>query len=249
MTAYLSVDGLRAVLLILAALAQIAASAAPRLLGWEHDISSRSQSLPTPIVPPGWAFSIWGVIFLGSLAFAIYAALPNQLTSPLYRKVGWLAIALFGLAAIWELWVPKQSLDAISAIMIFTQLGLGLIIVFTIAGEAPLSLTDKILLQLPLSLFAGWITAAAFVGLGSVLMHHGYTPGISFYLGMVIAIGAIALFTVWSIGGAGAWFYAAAALWALGGIIIANMSSGSTLLASAAGIAAVALVLTTAIRT
>ena len=77
MSAYFSADGLRVLLLILAALAQIAASAAPRLLGWEDDISSRSQSLPTPIVPPGWAFSIWGLIFLGSLAFAIYATLPG----------------------------------------------------------------------------------------------------------------------------------------------------------------------------
>jgi hypothetical protein len=42
--------------LILATISQIAASAAPRLLGWEHDISNRFQSLPTPIVPLGWTF-------------------------------------------------------------------------------------------------------------------------------------------------------------------------------------------------
>ena len=245
MHAYLSADGLRVLLLISAALAQIATSAAPRLLGWEHDISSRSQSLPTPIVPPGWAFSIWGVIFLGSLAFAVFSAFPAQLASPLYRKIGWLAIALFTLAAVWELWVPIKSLDYISAIMIFIQLGLGLLIVFTIASAAPLGLWDKVLMQVPLSLFAGWITAAAFVGLGSVLMHHGFAPGMSFYLGMVAAIAVIALWTTWAAGG---WFYAAAVLWALGGIVIANMGGGSTLLAGASGIAAVLLTLAAAFR-
>jgi len=240
MSAYFSADGLRVLLLILAALAQIAASAAPRLLGWEHDISSRSQSLPTPIVAPGWAFSIWGLIFLGSLAFAIYAALPGQLTSPVYRKVGWLAVALFTLAALWELWVPIKSLDAVSAVMIFTQVGLGLLIVFTIANSGQLGLWDKVLMQAPLSLFAGWITAAAFVGLGSVLMHHGVSPSLSFYAGMVVAIAAIALWTTWTAGG---WFYAAAVLWALGGIIMANISGGSILLAGASSIGAILLIL------
>lgn len=244
MNSYLSSDGLRAGLLILAALAQIAASAAPRLLGWEHDISSRSQSLPTPIVPPGWAFSIWGLIFLGSLAFAIFAALPAQLSSPLYRKIGWLAIALFTLAAAWELWVPKHSLDAVSAIMIFAQLGLGLTIVFTLAGAEPLRLWDRVLMQAPLSIFSGWITAAAFVGLGSVLMHYGYSPGMSFYYVMIAAIAAIALWTTWSAGG---WLYAAPVLWALGGIIIAN-SGGGILLTSFAGSAAGLLLLAAIFR-
>jgi hypothetical protein len=245
MSAYSSADGLRVLLLILAAIAQIAASAAPRLLGWEHDISSRSQSLPTPIVPQGWAFSIWGLIFLGSLAFAIFAALPGQLASPIYRKVGWLAVALFTLAALWELWVPIKSLDAVSAVMIFAQLGIGVMIVFTIAGVGRLGLWDRVLMQAPLSLFAGWITAAAFVGLGSVLMHHGYSPSLSFYLGMVVAIAAIALWTTWAAGG---WFYAAAVLWALGGIIIANMSGGSMLLAGATGVGAVLLILAAIFR-
>lgn len=245
MSAYFSADGLRVLLLILAAIAQIAASAAPRLLGWEHDISSRSQSLPTPVVPPGWAFSIWGLIFLGSSAFAIFAALPGQLTSPIYRKIGWLAFALFTLAALWELWVPIKSLDAVSAVMILAQLGIGVMIVFTIAGAGPLGLWDRVLMQAPLSLFAGWITAAAFVGLGSVLMHQGYNPGLSFYLGMVVAIAAIALWTTWVAGG---WFYAAAVLWALGGIIIGNMSGGSMLLAEASGVGAVLLILAAIFR-
>jgi len=83
------------------------------------------------------------------------------------------------------------------------------------------------------------------VGLGSVGMHHGYSPSLSFYLGMVVAIAAIALWTTWVAGG---WFYAAAVLWALGGSIIANMNGGSVLLAGASGIGAALLLLAAIFR-
>ena len=50
-------------------------------------------------VPAGYVFSIWGLIYLGLIAFAIFQALPSQRENPRLRETGWW-IALGGLANI-----------------------------------------------------------------------------------------------------------------------------------------------------
>lgn len=55
-----------------------------------------------PIVPAGYAFSIWGLIYLGLIALAIYQALPSQKQKPHARKLGY-ALAWSSVAQI--LWV------------------------------------------------------------------------------------------------------------------------------------------------
>ena len=47
----------------------------------------RPEQFPVPqndplVQPPGWAFSIWGVIYLGLTAYTIYQALPAQRRDP-----------------------------------------------------------------------------------------------------------------------------------------------------------------------
>jgi hypothetical protein len=43
----------------------------------------------TPIAPAGPAFSIWSVIYVGLLGYAIWQLLPAQKTSPRQRRLGW----------------------------------------------------------------------------------------------------------------------------------------------------------------
>src|SRR4030042_5574935 len=47
-------------------------------------------------VPAGYVFSIWGVIYLGIIAFAVFQALPSQRENPRMRATGWW-VALGGL--------------------------------------------------------------------------------------------------------------------------------------------------------
>src|SRR5512141_3414830 len=48
-------------------------------------------------VPAGYVFSIWGLIYLGLIAFAVFQALPAQRRNPRLRATGWW-ISLGGLA-------------------------------------------------------------------------------------------------------------------------------------------------------
>src|SRR5512139_2824193 len=78
-------------------------------------------------VPAGYVFSIWGVIYLGLIAFAIFQALPSL------RATGWW-ISLGGLAnSAWIfLWHYEQfpltlaAMLVLLATLIVTYLGLGI---------------------------------------------------------------------------------------------------------------------------
>jgi hypothetical protein len=40
-------------------------------------------------VPAGYVFSVWGLIYIGLIAFAIFQALPAQWENPRLRVTGW----------------------------------------------------------------------------------------------------------------------------------------------------------------
>ena len=62
------------------------------------EISDRFQVY---FVPAGYVFSIWGLISLGLIAYAIYQALPSQRENPRLRAIGWLVV-LSGVAnSVW----------------------------------------------------------------------------------------------------------------------------------------------------
>ena len=82
-------DLVRAALVIAGAISQVLAGLVPDLLGWEHTIASRSDSIDNPLTPAGYAFAIWAVLFLGSFAFAVYHALPAQRSDPTMSPNFW----------------------------------------------------------------------------------------------------------------------------------------------------------------
>lgn len=244
-----SVAKVRSGLMIVAAVAQVLAGAAPQALGWPHDISSRSGELGTAIVPAGWAFSIWGPIFLGSLAFAIYGAW-RGLASPLVQRLGWLPFALFALAACWELYVPLRSLDWISWLVLLAQFGIGVRLVYVLDAARPLSILETIVVRAPLTVYAGWIAAAMCVSLPSTLRFHGLEMPPEGLLGL--SLGMIALAAVgaaWVAWAAGGCLYAAPVVWALAAVIAANQGAGGVeTIAFAAGVGAAILAATSAAR-
>src|SRR5512137_3187399 len=83
-------------------------------------------------VPAGYVFAIWGVIYLGLIAFAVFQALPSQRENPRLRATGWW-IALGGLAnSTWIfLWHYLQfpltlvAMLVLLATLIITYLRLG----------------------------------------------------------------------------------------------------------------------------
>lgn len=111
----------------------------------------------------GYAFSIWGLIYLGLLAYAVRQALPQTGESTLVNRMGWpSAVAFFGIG----LWIVVAALDlkAASVIIIFAALIALLAPLLAYSGAVRgLGRTDRdrLLLVWPLSALAGWLTVAA----------------------------------------------------------------------------------------
>ncbi|HEY9660455.1 MAG TPA: tryptophan-rich sensory protein, partial [Allocoleopsis sp.] len=55
------------------------------------------------IIPANYAFAIWGVIYLGLIAFGFYQFQPPQRANPTLRRVDWLLIGSCLVQAIWVL--------------------------------------------------------------------------------------------------------------------------------------------------
>ena len=218
-TPYLSLDGLRAFVVLLLAFSQCVMAFWPDLRRWPDTTTTRSAALDTPVVPVGPTFAIWGVIFAGCIAFGVWQALPSSFDHPMARQIGWLAALVFAANTAWEYIVPKFGLGWLSVMLAVLEfLGLGFILIFLAWGSWGLSPTEWWLVAAPFHLFAGWVTAAVMVNLSSVLEAKGIAVGPVGSICLLLAVGGVAVAITST---TGAIIYALAVAWALGGIALA----------------------------
>jgi len=151
----------------------------------------------------GWAFAIWGPIYLGLIAYAVRQALPQTGESDMIRRFGWpSALALIGIGA----WIVAAAADAEVAtiVLIFGALIVLLIPLLTGAGMIRgLSRADRDrwLVAWPLGALAGWLTIAAPVNLITVATGNGDLPAMlsptGWALLAVAAVPTFGLFVTW----------------------------------------------------
>ena len=91
-------DILRQISVVLTILATIVVNALANALPINGlNTAQISDRFKVYFVPAGYVFSIWGLIYLGLIAFAIFQALPSQRENPRLRATGWW-VSLGGLA-------------------------------------------------------------------------------------------------------------------------------------------------------
>ena len=166
---------------------------------------------PWPAQPAGWAFSIWGVIYLaliGAAGWALFAAPDDAAWT---RVCPPLALSL----AVGVPWVEVASRAPVVATLMMLPMAIGAVMALFRSGPA---LWQKV----PLGLYAGWLTAAGFVGLSVVLIGHGIlAPQASAILMLLLALGTAFMIAMRL--PKEAWAYRAAVIWALIGVIVANL--------------------------
>jgi hypothetical protein len=189
-------------------------------------------------VPAGYVFSIWGVIYLGLIAFAIYQALPSQRDNPRLIRVGYL-FALSCVANIAWLFLWHYELFPLTLIAMVALLGL-LISIYTRLGigceEAPAA--EQWLVRLPFSIYLGWVSVATIANVTSLLDYLGWNGwGISevAWAVVMLVIGA-GLTTVVSLSRRDV-AYALVIVWAFVGIAVKH--TGTPTVAITAVVAAV----------
>mmetsp|Transcript_30858 Transcript_30858/g.50979 ORF Transcript_30858/g.50979 Transcript_30858/m.50979 type:complete len:312 (-) Transcript_30858:122-1057(-) len=148
------------------------------------DLSAKYQTLVTPA---GWAFAIWGIVFLSQAIFAIAQLLPSMRAIDLVQRgVGWnyviVCIAQIAWGFIFAYEFIELSVVAMLCILVFlvrTVVRQTKIVMEEEEGTA--AIRDFWLLQFPFSIHCGWITAASFVNISVLLVKLQASSNLQYY--------------------------------------------------------------------
>jgi len=133
-----------------------------------------SDRFPILFVPEGYVFSIWGLIYLALIAFAIYTVTPKGMKDNRIDDIAlWFVAAnLFNTAwvLLWHYLNFAMTLVAIiglliSLVAIYLLLGI---------GKVQRTRTEKLLLDLPFGIYLGWATVAVVANVSQVLYYSGW---------------------------------------------------------------------------
>jgi benzodiazapine receptor len=140
-----------------------------------------SDYYPNLFTPPGYVFSIWGVIYVLAIVFMIYQARPSQRQEPYLVQIGFLyligAVANMSWLFIFHYSYGVPQLFVVSlAPMIVLLLCLLLIYQRVGIGKREVPLDQKLAVHLPISVYLGWISLAIIANIASAL--NVLVPGI-----------------------------------------------------------------------
>lgn len=192
-------------------------------------------------VPAGYVFSIWGVIYIGLLAYAYFQALPAQQTNPRMRRSGYL-VAASGLANIAWLFFWHYELFPLTLVAMLILLGLLIATYLRLEiGHSRVTLGETWAVRVPFSIYLGWITVATVANVTALLDYLKWDGfGIAAETWMLIVLAAVLVIASLVSLKRGDIAYNLVILWALIGIAVKH--SGTALVASAS-LATAALVL------
>ena len=178
-----------------------------------------SNLYPNLFGPAPVTFAIWGLIYLGLIAYAVYQALPAQRENPRLRRIGWWVVigSLANTAwiflwhyEVFPLTLPVMLVLLLTLIVIYLSLGI---------NRVKVSTAERLAVHVPFSIYLGWITVATVANAAALLDYIKWNAwGISevawmwIILAAVLVIAVIVNFTRRDIA------YALVILWAVAGI-------------------------------
>lgn len=122
-------------------------------------------------VPAGYVFSIWGLIYLGWLAFAIYQLLPAQRDNPRLRRVGYLFVLSGAANMAWLfLWHYEYFVLTVVVMLILLLLLIGIYLRLQI-GKVQVASLERWCVDIPFSVYLGWITVATIANIATLLSY------------------------------------------------------------------------------
>ena len=163
-----------------------------------------------PIQPAGWAFSIWGVIYLWLIASAGHGLLKRD-THPEWDATRW---PLFVSLTVGAAWIPVANLSPLWATVL-----IWIMWAFAVLALLRSPSDDAWWLRAPIGLYAGWLTAASCVATAILLTGNGATPVLPIHAAFLLLALALASLVQRRIKAPA---YTIAVLWALIGVAVAN---------------------------
>jgi hypothetical protein len=188
-------------------------------------------------VPAGYVFSIWGLIYLGLLAYSIYQLLPSQRGNLDLGRISGLYLLSCLFNIIWLICWHYELFGLTIVMMLGLLLSLIGIYLRLDIGQKPVSAGMRWFVHLPFSIYLGWVSVATIANASQLLEYLGWQGG-----GISAQVWAVIMLIVAVLLGAAMAFirkdagFLLVLVWAFAGIGIAQ--ADASLVASGAWIAA-----------
>ncbi|OYU39274.1 MAG: hypothetical protein CFE33_12780 [Pseudorhodobacter sp. PARRP1] len=188
------------------------------------------------VQPAGYAFAIWGLIYLWLIAHAGFGLTKRRGDAAFLRPAAALTASVL-LGTVWLAIAVAAPIPAAVAIVVMAATA---IYAYLVADPVQ----DRWLLSAPLAIYAGWLTAASAVSTGVIIAGYGVLPDTAAALTMlgVVLVIAVAI----QINRPQMPIYGATIVWAIVGIVVKSWGNNPTVayaaLAGAVVMAGVTLV-------
>ncbi|MCD9028843.1 hypothetical protein LDO26_11560 [Luteimonas sp. BDR2-5] len=224
-------------------------SIAMPLVGWLSqtgafgpDQGTVSGRYPTLLIAAGYAFSVWGLIFLLDLLYGVWQATGARRNDPLLARIAPAAALGFFLTAIW---MPLFSAGLFWLCLLVIFGALAALAWCALQLSRPGAATGRRVAWLALSIHAGWLSLAAFLNLAQTIVAYRLLPT-GDMLGWSLALWALAAALLLALNARmrGNIAYLAIALW---GLVAVHIQQSQSTLPGAAVSAWVAVAIAVAI--
>ncbi|MBN2002930.1 MAG: tryptophan-rich sensory protein [Anaerolineae bacterium] len=172
-------------------------------------------------VPAGYVFSIWGLIYLSWLGFGYYQLLPAQRDNPRLKRIGyWFAFSCAANIAWLFTWHYELFLLTVPVMLVLLALLIVIYLRLQI-GKVQVAPLERWCLDVPFSLYLGWITVATIANVTSWLYYlkwngWGISPEAWTLIMLLAAVGIASAVSLTR----GDIAYMLVIIWALAGIAI-----------------------------
>ncbi|EAR49557.1 hypothetical protein OG2516_04321 [Oceanicola granulosus HTCC2516] len=199
--------------------------------GFASDQLPNPQPDP-PVQPAGYAFSIWGLIYVWLILSALYGWRARG-DDPEWERVRWPLIVSLAVGVPW-LWIANQSAPWATVAILVMAAG-------AIAAALRAPIFDRWMLAHPVAVYAGWLTAASAVSLAVTLAGFGILLGPVGWAWLCL-VAAIAIAVAVQVRGTSP-AYGLTVIWALVAVVVSDGMTSSVGWLAIAGIVVMAATL------
>ncbi|MCJ7696880.1 MAG: hypothetical protein MUO73_00915 [Thermoplasmata archaeon] len=133
-----------------------------------------SDALPNLFVPAGITFSIWGIIYILWVVFAMYQARDlfkkEEMEMPFLQQITFLFVVSSIANSAWIFLWHYEYVGLSLLMMIILLISLLAIYIRLNIGKSNVTMTEKLCVQVPFSVYLGWITVATIANVTAFLV-------------------------------------------------------------------------------
>jgi hypothetical protein len=167
---------IRQVLVLLTAVITIAINALAEIIPFNNKSTAAiSDSFQTYFVPAGYVFAIWGVIYIGMIAYAVFRAQPRNKDNKLLAKLD-IPFIVAGIAnCVWLVLWHYEYIHLTVPVMLVLLVTLIYMYLMLRSKLAESGKGWKWCVYIPTSIYLGWITVATIANISDALYAANWT--------------------------------------------------------------------------